>query len=223
MAINIHTNHRVLFAIPALTYVILVFVCAIWPAAMEREAESQIPVPYSDPYIERGRELYGTYNCVTCHTQQIRGDERMAREVDGKVIVPVLAADARFGREVASRAEEYAHQDPVMMGTQRIGPDLSSVGKRLPEVQWHYWHLYDPRSVSPDSTMPPHRFLFTTERPSTQTEGDYEQVQVIQGLGVPGKELWATPDAKALVEYLLSLKREVLDELESDELNGDGR
>ena len=35
--------------------------------------------------------------------------------------------------------------------------------------------------------------------------------QWFEGLGVPGPELWATPDAKALVEYLISLKREFLE------------
>jgi len=219
MAPSIHTNHRLLFAIPALTYILLVALCAVWPAALEKQAENKIPTPYRDPLVERGRQLYGSFNCVTCHTQQIRGDERLARNVDGKVIVPVLAADARFGREVASRAEEFAHQEPPLMGTERIGPDLSSVGKRLPEAQWHYWHLYDPRSVSPDSTMPPHRFLFTTKRPSKEKVADYESVVVIEGLGVKGGELWATPDARALVEYLLSLKREVLDDLDSAQLD----
>ena len=148
---------------------------------------------------------------MTCHTQQIRGDERKASDEDGVRVVPVLKADARFGREVATRAEEYAWQDPVYMGTQRTGPDLSSTGRRLPEAQWHYWHLYDPQSVSPDSLMPPHRFLFTTEAPTGEDAINYEEVQVIDGLGVSGGKLWATPDAVALVEYLLSLNREYLE------------
>ena len=212
MALNIHTNHRLLFFIPAVTYLILVYLCAVWPAMAEQEAMEAIEKPIEDELLIRGRELYGSYNCVTCHTQQIRGDERKATDLDGVRTVPVLQADARFGRERATSAAEYAWQDPVFMGTQRIGPDLSSTGRRLPDFQWHYWHLYNPQAVSPGSVMPPHRFLFTTTPPPADEEFDYEEVRVIEGLGVPGNKLWATPDAKALVEYLISLTREHLEQ-----------
>lgn len=212
MALNIHTNHRMLFLVPAVIYLALVYLCAIWPAQIEQRAMQEVPRGPRDELVERGRELYGSFNCVTCHTQQIRGDQRKARDEDGVTVVPVLAADARFGREVATRAEEYAWQDPVFMGTQRTGPDLSSTGRRLPDAQWHYWHLYDPQSVSPGSIMPPHRFLFTTERPAGDEALDYEEVEVIEGLDVVGGKLWATPDARALVEYLLSLNRQFLEQ-----------
>lgn len=211
MALSIHTNHRLLFVLPAGIYLVLVYLCAIWPAMQEQAAMEELERPLMDERVERGRVLYGKFNCVTCHTQQIRGDERKAIDEDGVRIVPVLEADARFGREVATRAEEYAWQDPVYMGTQRTGPDLSSAGRRIPDAQWHYWHLYDPKSVSPDSIMPPHRFLFTTEAPTGDAQFQYEEVQVIDGLGVDGDKLWATPDAVALVEYILSLNREYLE------------
>ena len=212
MALNIHTTHRLLFWLPALLYLVLVYICAVWPAMVEQSAMEQVEKPPHDELVERGRDLYESFNCVTCHTQQIRGDERKARDEDGIRVVPVLAADARFGREVATRAEEYAWQDPVFMGTQRSGPDLSSTGRRLPDAQWHYWHLYDPQSTSPGSIMPPHRFLFTTERPTGDTQFDFEEVEVIDGMNVPGGKLWATPDARALVEYLLSLNRAFLEQ-----------
>jgi cytochrome c oxidase cbb3-type subunit 2 len=213
MPMNIHTSHRMLLLVPAVTYLLLVFVCAIWPALVQSEEDAQVEAPYADPLVAYGRDVYRAYNCVTCHTQQIRGDVRRRIEVDGREIVPVLKADARFGREIATRAEEYAHQSPPLLGTQRTGPDLSTVGKRLPEAQWHYWHLYDPQSVSPGSVMPPHPFLFTTEPPDTAELADYERVHLIEGLDVPpGKELWATPDARALVEYLLSLTREGIED-----------
>lgn len=212
MVFNIHTNQRLLFAIPTVSYLILVWVCAIWPAWAENEYQKTLPEPPENELIERGFQLYRSFNCVTCHTQQIRGDERMAKEVDGVRTVPVLAADARFGREVASTRDEYAHQEPVLMGTERIGPDLLSVGKRLPDVQWHYWHLYNPQSVSPDSLMPPHRFLFTTLHPPKDREHEYESVHLIDGLGVPtGEKLWATPEAVALCEYLITRTRESLE------------
>ncbi len=70
--------------------------------------------------------------------------------------------------------------------------------------------------------MPPHRWLFTTERPPESVAADYDEVKVIEGLGVPGEKLWATPDARALVEYLLSLTREGLEiDLEAGSLDDD--
>ena len=214
MVFNIHTNHRLLFAIPAVSYLGLVWLCAIWPAMLEAEREKGIPKMPTTELADRGFELYRSFNCVTCHTQQIRGDDRLATVIDGVRTVPVLKADARFGREAVTTREEYAHLEPPQMGTQRTGPDLLSVGRRLPEAQWHYWHLYDPQSVSPDSIMPPHRFLFTTEPPNPDIEWQYDEVRVIEGLNVEGGRLWATPDAKALVEYLLSLTRERLEGFE---------
>jgi len=210
--LSIHTNQRLLFGICAISYVVLVAVCAVWPAILESQAESKREAAYEDPLILRGRDLYRAYNCVACHTQQIRGDERLASEIDGRRIVPVLAADARFGREVASQAEEYAFQRPPFMGTQRTGPDLSSVGVRLPDAQWHYWHLYAPQAVSPDSLMPPHAFLFTTKEPVGDGASEYERVLTIEGLGVPDGRLWATPDARALVAYLQSLDRHFIEQ-----------
>ena len=36
----------------------------------------------------------------------------------------------------------------------RIGPDLTHIGKDLPDVQWHIKHLKDPAAVHPGSAMP---------------------------------------------------------------------
>jgi cytochrome c oxidase cbb3-type subunit 2 len=212
MGLNIHTSHRMILLLPATIYLLLVVLCAVLPALAEQDLEAKIPKPFPNQLVDRGRELYKSFNCVTCHTQQIRGDARLAKVVDGVEVIPVLRADRRFGREPATRGYEYAHQEPPLLGTQRTGPDLISVGKRLPEPQWHHWHLYNPRSVSPGSIMPPHRFLYSTVKPPAKDGIEPERVYRIEGLGVPGKQLWATPDAVALVEYLISLTRENLRE-----------
>lgn len=36
----------------------------------------------------------------------------------------------------------------------KVGPDLTHVGSRLPDINWHIRHLKDPRSVHPGSAMP---------------------------------------------------------------------
>ncbi|HEX8236403.1 MAG TPA: DUF2231 domain-containing protein [Abditibacteriaceae bacterium] len=39
------------------------------------------------------------------------------------------------------------------------GPDLTKVGQRLPDINWHIEHLKDPQSLRPDSTMPSYEEL----------------------------------------------------------------
>ena len=50
----------------------------------------------------------------------------------------------------------YDH--PFQWGSKRTGPDLARVGGRYSD-QWHREHLKDPRSVVPESVMPPYAFL----------------------------------------------------------------
>jgi cytochrome c oxidase cbb3-type subunit 2 len=92
------------------------------------------PEPWTDPVV-RGRKVYLAYGCVSCHTQQIRGDERRKTKLpDGTMVVQVIPPDRRYGLDEASRAEDYASDDPPFLGTERTGPDLSTVGTRLPSV-----------------------------------------------------------------------------------------
>jgi len=200
LKLDVHESHRTFFAVAAGLYLLLVLGCAILPA--NALAKRYPPTGKTvDLRVERGRALYQQYGCVSCHTQQIRGDERLAVEgEDGRRIVPVLGVDGRFGLDTPSRAEEYRDDDPPFLGTQRTGPDLLAVGTRMPRAEWHYWHLYDPRAVSPDSNMPGLPWLFHTEE--TREDGDLP-VPPLEALDVPNGRLYATPDAQALVEYLL--------------------
>ncbi len=105
----------------------------------------------------------------------------------------------------ASVARDYLYEDTLMLGSQRIGPDLSNVGARLPEKDWHLKHLYRPRSTVDGSTMPAYEFLFKVrpigDAPSPNAlklEGD---------LAPPaGHEVVPTAEALALVAYLQSLR-----------------
>jgi cytochrome c oxidase cbb3-type subunit I/II len=57
-----------------------------------------------------------------------------------------------------SRSEEYTWDRPFLLGSRRIGPDLHRVGGKYPDA-WHYEHMRDPRSTSPNSIMPPYPWL----------------------------------------------------------------
>ena len=56
------------------------------------------------------------------------------------------------------------------MGTRRIGPDLSRSANTRTE-DWHYAHLYAPRSVVPDSIMPSYAEAFGLSFAESQAAG----------------------------------------------------
>lgn len=99
---------------------------------------------------QRGFEVYLSEGCPACHTQQVRS----------------LAIDAVWGRPAV--AEDYARLAPMswwqgtpaVLGSGRIGPDLSDIGTRQPSQAWQLIHLYAPRAVSPWSVMPAFHWLF---------------------------------------------------------------
>jgi cytochrome c oxidase cbb3-type subunit 2 len=57
-----------------------------------------------------------------------------------------------------SLAAESMYDHPFQWGSKRTGPDLARVGGKYSD-EWHVAHLVDPRSVVPESVMPPYRFL----------------------------------------------------------------
>src|SRR5207248_4915906 len=75
-------------------------------------------------------------------------------------VVPTGPDIARGWGKRRSVAEDFLFDQPVMLGSQRIGPDLADVGSRLPVAEWHLQHLYHPQIVVSKSVMPPYRFLF---------------------------------------------------------------
>jgi cytochrome c oxidase cbb3-type subunit II len=143
--------------------------------------------------IREGREIYVKNGCVYCHSQQVRD--------------PAFTTDVERGwGDRATVPADYVLDSPHTLGTSRTGPDLINVGQRLPDAQWHLIHLYDPRALVEWSIMPAHPFLFEERNPGDVRQG--ERVIDIPGPRAPeGKLVVAKPQALALVEYLLSLKR----------------
>jgi cbb3-type cytochrome oxidase cytochrome c subunit len=114
-----------------------------------------------------------------------------------------------------SVSDDYLFDYPVMLGSQRIGPDLANVGVRAPRNYvspwnfeykgtnvapeareaafkdafrtWHYEHLDNPQSKVKDSAMPAYTWLFEQR----------------------GNQRVPSHDAEALVEYLFSLRSDV--------------
>jgi cytochrome c oxidase cbb3-type subunit 2 len=99
--------------------------------------------PYT-PLELAGRNIYVREGCYVCHSQMIRS---LRDEVE------------RYGHY--SLAAESMYDHPFQWGSERTGPDLARVGGKYSD-EWQRAHLADPRSVVPESIMPPYAFLEKT-------------------------------------------------------------
>lgn len=153
----------------------------------------------------QGRAVYIREGCYYCHTQQIRDSQN----------------SSDIGRGWGPRrtvARDYIFENPPLLGSTRIGPDLANVGTKdwrnepaddfvskppKRDKAWHFLHLYNPRIKMPDSIMPPFPYLFEEVK---RGAGPAENALPIPA-SRPGYEIVPTEKAVQLVEYLLSLDR----------------
>ena len=96
--------------------------------------------PYT-PLELKGRDIYIREGCYVCHSQMVR---------------PLRDEVERYGHY--SLAAESMYDHPFQWGTKRTGPDLARVGGKYSD-EWQRDPLIDPRSVVPESIMPPYAFL----------------------------------------------------------------
>jgi cytochrome c oxidase cbb3-type subunit 2 len=119
--------------------------------------------PYTPLELE-GRDIYIREGCYVCHSQMIR---------------PLRDEVERYGHY--SLAAESMYDHPFQWGSKRTGPDLARVGGKYSD-SWHRDHLIDPRSVVPESVMPPYKFL-------ADKDLDYRDVgdkmKALKTVGVP--------------------------------------
>ncbi|MEO0696480.1 MAG: cytochrome-c oxidase, cbb3-type subunit II [Pseudomonadota bacterium] len=119
--------------------------------------------PYS-PLELAGRNIYIREGCYVCHSQMVR---------------PLRDEVERYGHY--SLAAESMYDHPFQWGSKRTGPDLARVGGKYSDA-WHQQHLVDPRSVVPESIMPPYAVL-------NERALDYSQVEdwlkANRAVGVP--------------------------------------
>jgi cbb3-type cytochrome c oxidase subunit II len=87
-----------------------------------------------------GRKIYIANGCVYCHSQSIR------------------TIDWGLGAERIAQAGDYVADYPILLGSQRTGPDLSQDGGEHPD-DWHTAHFTNPRYTRPLSIMPAFKFL----------------------------------------------------------------
>jgi len=181
--------------------------------------------------ILNGAEIYSANGCYTCHTQLIRPDYagteiwrkdstagRYHENQGGED--PVDDIDTRRETDIG----DYTGEKYAQIGLMRVGPDLSNLGYRaesyaakvdMTAEQWLLEHLYNPRNktlqLGPDgknqdmawSICPAQHQMFK-KVPSTGQEG----VFAIQAKSDNGKIIQPQEQARVLVSYLLSLKRD---------------
>ncbi len=119
--------------------------------------------PYS-PLELAGRNIYVREGCYVCHSQQVR---------------PLRDEVERYGHY--SLAAESMYDHPFQWGSKRTGPDLARLGGKYSDA-WHRQHMEDPRSVVPESVMPPYAFLSEKRLDYTNIEA---ALKANHAVGVP--------------------------------------
>lgn len=123
----------------------------------------------------------------------------------------LVATGADIARGWGSRqsvAVDYLYDQPVQLGSLRAGPDLANIGVRVPDSNLHLNHLYAPKSVTPNSTMPSFKFLFEVRKIGATPSADALNLPK-EFAAAPGFEIVPKTEAKQLAAYLLSLKANV--------------
>ncbi len=135
-------RHVTLLAVLALITVMIGGIIEIAPLFWIESTVTKVAGvrPYT-PLELAGRDIYIREGCYGCHSQMIR---------------PFRDETERYGHY--SLAAESMYDHPFQWGSERTGPDLARTGGRYSDG-WHVQHLSDPRSVVPESIMPPYAFL----------------------------------------------------------------
>lgn len=107
------------------------------PVATMKMTPSDIWRPLT-PEEEEGHKLYIANGCSYCHTLYIRTNDW-------------------YGHRIAQEGD-FVGKGPIILGTERTGPDLSQNGGEHPD-DWHIAHFKNPRHTMPLSVMPNWEFL----------------------------------------------------------------
>lgn len=82
----------------------------------QTEEDDRYPMPQSG-MVDQGRSVYAANGCIYCHSRQVRPDYASSD------------LDRKWGLR-RSAPRDYIFDRPVLLGKERMGPDLANVGKR---------------------------------------------------------------------------------------------
>ena len=119
--------------------------------------------PYTPLELE-GRDIYIREGCYTCHSQAVR---------------PFRDETERYGPY--SKPGEFIYDRPFQWGSKRTGPDLHREGGKYPD-SWHWHHMKDPRSMTPESIMPNYPWLLTDKLDTSLLP---KKMEALRSVGTP--------------------------------------
>ncbi len=175
------------------------------------------PVPYSEEdgdvevsayppglagRVRAGHRVYAEQGCVYCHTQMVR-----PTYAGSDLWRPGWGGREEEGLQRETRMQDYLGESYAFLGVYRNGPDLSNVGWRIEDPAWHHRHLYNPRAENEWSIMPSFSYLYEKRPVEGQPSADALELPA-EFAPEEGYEIVPTSEAKALVEYLMSLKKD---------------
>src|ERR1700730_14203198 len=94
----------------------------------DEEGTDVYPVPKSG-MAQRGLRVYTANGCFYCHSQQLRPDYAAA---DLERVRDAGASPRPKWGERRSAPRDYVFDAPLVLGEQRMGPDLANIGKAAP-------------------------------------------------------------------------------------------
>ena len=109
------------------------------PSMTMKETPSEIWRPLT-PEEAAGHRLYVRNGCSYCHSLFIRVN------------------DWDIGADRIAKSGDYVGFEPIILGSERTGPDLSQEGGEHPD-DWNRAHFVNPRFTTPISLMPSWEFL----------------------------------------------------------------
>lgn len=139
-----------------------------------------------------GAKEYLSLGCVTCHTQQVR------------TIDAGFDVERGWGKR-PSVPRDYILQKEVLLGHNRVGPDLANIGLRGYTREWLHKHLFNPQILVEGSICQPSPFLY-----DVSNENSIGAINADNNADNNASTLFIKPSLRAnrIVSYLESLKQD---------------
>jgi len=150
----------------------------------DEEGTDAYPTPKSG-MADRGRQIYAANGCIYCHSQQIRPD------YDSADIDRVRDAGPSPGPKWAERRSaprDYIFDRPVVLGQERMGPDVANIGKAAPTEE------------EKPAAAPAANVAATSPAPATGAAGP-----AIDGIMVRGLYLYNPKQQEIVLDYFRNL------------------
>jgi cytochrome c oxidase cbb3-type subunit 2 len=195
------------FALPWFFLVVLPVIRyqALSPTAYDKDRDGMEGFYPPAPINGQGQLVYLREGCAQCHTQMIRPTQLAldgwrkgwGQDQENRPAAPVRSNTLR----------DYLGEKYAPLGYVRSGPDLTNYGWRAPDRSLIHQKLFAPRSLHDWSNMPAFKHLYIVRK----AQGP----KAANALSLPksvapddGYEVVPTAEAEALVDYLLSLKKD---------------